>query len=335
VVCSRAVLKRRFFLLLWLAGQCLSSADPPPHYYASAEGQSGADLRRALHLIVHNHAVIPYTSSTRTDTWDALWILDQDPANTNNVLGLYSRLSEPKSSMGLTTGWDREHQWCNSYGIDSKGPAYSDLHNLRAEDYNVNSARGNKYYDDSSPANPNYKNPASSEAPLASTDVYSWDPPDVVKGDIARALFYMTVRYTGDATNEPALRLTDDTALITSATNFMGRYSTLLKWSFADPVDDAERRRNDLVYAYQANRNPFVDHPEWVSRALLPALTLTAQGGNIVLSWPAEFPNAKVDLADARPSSWTTLTNLPTLASNACVLTLPAPAGNRFYRLRL
>ena len=113
-------------------------AAPQAGYYASAEGKSGAQLRSALRVILTNAAVIPYSSSG-LDTSDALKVLDEDPANTNNVILVYARRSEPKSTFGLTTGWNREHLWANSYGIDSREPAYCDLHNLRAADATVNS----------------------------------------------------------------------------------------------------------------------------------------------------------------------------------------------------
>jgi len=86
-------------------------------------------------------------------------------------------------------------------------------------------------------------------------------------------MFYMDVRYEGDRTDnfgvpEPDLILTDDANLIqTTATSpaYMGLLSVLLDWHTQDPVDDIERRRNEEVFAYQTNRNPFVDHPEWVA----------------------------------------------------------------------
>lgn len=64
----------------------------------------------------------------------------------------------------------------------------------------------------------------------------------------------MTVRYTGDAPNEPKLTLTDRTSEIVSGSTFMGRYTTLLRWHFGDPVSAAERARNGGIAAYQRNR---------------------------------------------------------------------------------
>lgn len=312
----------------------LRSAEPPG-YYAAANGKTGPDLRQALHGIVRNHHVIPY-SSTSFDTSDALKVLDRDPANTNNIVGIYSRESEPASSFGLTTGWNREHLWCDSYGLDGVEPAYSDLHNLRAEDMNVNSARGNKFFDISDTQSAGYRFPAHSEAPLASTDSDSWEPPDNVKGDIARALFYMTVRYTGDVSNEPKLSLIETTSQITSTTNFMGRLSTLLRWSQADPVDGAEVLRNDVVYSYQTNRNPFVDHPEWVVAAFIPILSIARTGDNIVLLWTNAPPAMVAEQSVGLGFAWTSVTNTPSLtSSNAWAIGLPLQSGNRLFRLRL
>ena len=148
-------------------------ADPPLTYYEAAEGKIGSDLRAALHQIIRNHRVVPYSSSNREDTSDALKRLDQDPLNTNNVVGIYSGASEAASTFGLANGWNREHVWPNSYGLDDQEPAYSDLHNLRAEDLNVNSPRGNKLFDVSDLANDRYQMPAHAEA-RQPIDAKSW-----------------------------------------------------------------------------------------------------------------------------------------------------------------
>jgi endonuclease I len=96
------------------------------------------------------------------------------------------------------------------------------------------------------------------------------------RGDIARAVLYMAIRYEGDAhpgtgQSEPDLELTDNRSLIviTSASPaYMGLLSTLLAWHQADPPDAAEQERNEVIYSFQGNRNPFIDHPEWATNAL-------------------------------------------------------------------
>ena len=311
-------------------------AGTPPGYYDLATGKTGAELRQDLHQIVRNHHVIPYSSSTRLDTSDFLKILDLDPLNANNVVGIYSRESEPASTFGLTTGWNREHLWCDSYGLDGVEPAYSDLHNLRAEDANVNSSRGNKFYDNSDTNSPGYQMPAHAEAPLASTDTDSWEPPAFVKGDIARALFYMAVRYTGDVSNEPGLHLTDATDQIASTTNLMGRLSTLLRWNQADPVDAAELLRNDLIFSYQTNRNPFVDHPEFVAAAYVPLLSIARSGEGISLFWTNDSALSVSVETGGFGVGWVPVPNAPVLSlTNVWTVTLPLDPGIRLFRLRV
>jgi len=310
-------------------------------YYATAEGKAGEELRAALHAIISRHHVVPY-SSTALDTSDALKILDRDPVNTNYVVLIYSGSNAPVSSFGTTEGWNREHQWCNSYGIDGVGPAYSDLFNLRAIDANVNSARSNKYYDFSDTNSPGYKKPANAEAVLSTTDSTSWQPPVFDRGDIARAMFYMATRYTGDATNEPKLTLTEDVALIGSTNLYMGRLSTLLAWHKADPVDDSERQRNDEVYSlYQSNRNPFVDFPAWVNLTFAPAQTnppvleLVPSLKGWVLSWAATNQSSHLEFSTNLAGGWVGVSTLPTLTNGQFQVTWTNGPARAFFRLRV
>jgi len=104
----------------------------------------------------------------------------------------------------------------------------------------------------------------------------SWQTWDGRKGDVARALMYMAVRYEGGThsitgVSEPDLILTDDRALIDNSSTgsngsiaYMGLKSVLLQWHKDDPVDTFEFQHNDTVYSFQGNRNPFIDHPEYV-----------------------------------------------------------------------
>ena len=134
------------FLACWVLALTVGSAclaDPPKNYYDTAADKSGDTLRSALHDIIDDHRVIKYSSSN-PDTADALAELDADPNKPNSVILIYSRRSEAISNFGTTSGWNREHLWCNSYGIDKRGPAYSDLHNLKPADASVNSARSAK-----------------------------------------------------------------------------------------------------------------------------------------------------------------------------------------------
>ena len=97
-----------------------AQADPPDNYYATATDKTGRAFRSALHDIIDDHRVIRYSSSN-PDTADALAELDADPKDSDSVILIYSRRSEAISNFGTTSGWNREHLWCNSYGIDKRG----------------------------------------------------------------------------------------------------------------------------------------------------------------------------------------------------------------------
>ena len=102
-------------------------------YYSGVREQfdklEGLALQKLLHNLISGHTIVPYTS-TNTDTWDALEVLDEDPTNDQNVKLIYSRKSQAKSNHD-STGWNREHVWPKSYGVGYSGADYSDLLSLR------------------------------------------------------------------------------------------------------------------------------------------------------------------------------------------------------------
>ena len=226
------------------------SSSAPQDYYEDAEGKTGKALKQALHDAIDDHTQLTYSQ-----VWDALKTTDEDPANPNNVLLLYSGDSRSKNESGGSTGdWNREHVWAKSHGEfgTSKGPG-TDLHHIRPSDVQVNSARGNLDFDE---GGAEYR-----DAPGNYYDGDSWEPNSRVKGDVARMIFYMDVRYEGDD-GYPNLEMNDRTN--NGSNPYHGKMAVLLKWHKEDPVDDLERRRNDIIYErYQHKRNPFIDHPEW------------------------------------------------------------------------
>lgn len=231
-------------------------AQIPDGYYNSAENKSDQALRSALHNIIDDHNEFPYTSSS-TDTWDILQESDADPVNSNNVILIYT--GESVNGPQEYDGWNREHVWAKSRGdFGTSRPMGTDVHNLRASNINVNSTRSNYSFDDCTSSNCNqiYGNSYSSSALV-------FEPRDEDKGDVARIIFYMDVRYEGDS-GEQDLEMTEDILSTSSKLPRHGVRSTLLEWHELDPVDDFERNRNDVIYSYQGNRNPFIDHPELV-----------------------------------------------------------------------
>jgi endonuclease I len=220
-------------------------------YYDQAIGKSGSTLKTALHNIIDDHTEISYSN-----VWEALRNTDEDPNNANNVILLYTGRSQSKYSNGSEVDdWNREHVWAKSHGdFGTTMGAGTDLHHLRPTDVSVNSSRGNKDFDNGGSLQ--------GEAPDTYTDSDSWEPRDEVKGDVARMIFYMDVRYEGDSGE---LDLEVNNVVNNGTTPYHGKLSTLLQWHNQDPVDNFERKRNEIIYNdYQHNRNPFIDHPEWV-----------------------------------------------------------------------
>lgn len=251
-------MKYIFYLILFLPS--LANSQIPPGYYDNAEGLSGEDLKIALYNIIKGHKEYPYTSSS-TDTWDILKETDRDPQNSANVIGIYSGFSmDGGAEYNNGSGWNREHVWAKSRGDfgTSAGPG-TDVHHLRAADISTNSARSNKNF--------NYCNQQyiDGDGPTESyncTNEFSWEPRDDVKGDVARMLFYMATRYEGQ-NGEPDLELTNVLQSESSSAPLHGLLDVILEWHKLDPVSDLERIRNDIIYTYQQNRNPFIDHPEY------------------------------------------------------------------------
>lgn len=271
-------------------------------YYARVNASSASQLRCSLHQTIAGHTAYPYSGGT-TNTWSILEIADEDPSNAGRILDVYRNRSYLKGSeragTGTGTTYNREHTWPNSLGFGSASgdlglpyAPYTDTHMLYLSDASYNSDRGNKPYADCTigggcgervteanngsgggsgvyPGNSNWvKGPDGNGG--------SFQPWSKRRGDIARAVLYMAIRYEGgrDANtnqSEPDLELTDDRSkiVITSGSPaYMGLLSTLLAWHSADPPDAAERGRNEVIFSFQGNRNPFIDHPEWATSGL-------------------------------------------------------------------
>ncbi|PAJ75300.1 hypothetical protein CJF42_05940 [Pseudoalteromonas sp. NBT06-2] len=257
----------------------------PTNYYETVDTSSATALRNSLHAIIDDHTRFPYTSS-QTDTWDILETADQDPSNASNVITIYRNASYLKEHGG-NSFYNREHTWPKSYGFpddNSSNSPYTDAHHLFIADSGYNSSRSNKPYancdsncDEKVTKSNNDRGGINSNWTGGSYSTGSWETWDARKGDVARALMYMAIRYEGGVHNEtgasePDLILTDDRNLISASNTgsnesiaYMGLKSTLIQWHKGDPVDDFEKRHTDAVYAHQGNRNPFVDHPEYVA----------------------------------------------------------------------
>lgn len=274
------------------------ASDSLAGYYAQVNTSSPEQLRCSLNHTISGHTKYPYTAGT-TDTWDILNLADEDPVDTSKILDVYKNASYTKISGG-TGVYNREHTWPRSLGLgstDTPGPA-TDTHMLHLTDTAYNSARASRIYDDcissctelvtlsnhgiggTGPASSNFVSGGDGNSGLFEV----WDE---MKGNMARAAFYMAIRYEGD-NGEPDLELTDQSSLITGSASggklYMGLLSTLVEWHEFDPPNARELERNEIVFSFQGNRNPFVDHPEWGTLQLLQSSqpeTCTLNAGNL------------------------------------------------------
>ena len=233
--------------------------DANASYYASCYKngvlKTGDDLKDALCKIL-NTGVKTNTYGSRLD--DILQVTDRHSTN-----GSSSQVRCIYLQSGITA-FNKEHIWAQSHGIDESGPAYSDLHHIRACNNTMNSTRGDKDFD-------NRRNVSgATEVNGCWYTSKAWEPPDAAKGDVARAVLYMDVRYENKYNGKVDLETVDSIGTSTDG-NQLGKLSTLIAWNELDPPDDFERRRNELIYTtYQYNRNPFIDHPTWVRAVFDP-----------------------------------------------------------------
>ena len=265
----------------------------PAGYYASADGLTGEALKNMLNDIITGHTEFPYTN-TNTDVWDMLREADEDPENSDNVLLFYSDFSWPKECQDTVTPpsyckdiiddeekqveWNREHIWSKSHGEfehEDGASAYAygahtDGHHLVAAERRMNSIKNNRFFDDCHDGIDDTDLVDRGSGNFTCGEWY-FEPRDEVKGDVARMLFYMAVRYEGEDGDYLDLELSANLKALAPELHlknqklpYYGNLAVLLRWHIEDPVDEWELERNETIYQYQGNRNPFIDHPEYV-----------------------------------------------------------------------
>ena len=212
------------------------------------------DIKAILHNLIDEHI-----SGSYAQLKTILPQSDADPNDPSKMILLYTGRSQGGgiAQNNEADGWNREHVWpLSKLGGDTGLTAGHDAHHIRPADVSVNSARGNLEFGlATTVVSDTY---ATGSSKCKKSDYY-FEPRDEVKGDIARMLFYMAVRYEGDVSGEADLELVFDA--LGKTTYEIGNLELLLEWNRIDPVDDFERNRNNVIYTYQNNRNPFIDYP--------------------------------------------------------------------------
>ena len=215
-------------------------------YYSSINstmtGGMNGTLRKALTTLCKPKDEISYTSGLSSFLQEA----DEDPNNSSNMIYFYTRESVKKQSSGE---WNKEHVWPRSLsgGLYGKSGGGCDALHIRPTYVKTNSTRGNLKFGNCPSGSVETYNGIN----YAKTTSSYFEPLDSIKGDCARIVFYMWTVYFAERN--------------TPITNVAESIKTMIEWHKADPVDACEILRNNKVESsVQKNRNPFVDHPEWV-----------------------------------------------------------------------
>lgn len=266
-------MKKTLLSLLLITILVIAKAQIPAGYYDNATGKTGATLKTALYNIIKGHTEVSYTPGV----WNAFYTTDKKP--NGKVWDMYSdipggtppyeyTLGSDQGSSSATEGccYNREHSFPKSWFGDV-APMNVDIFHIYPTDVTVNSKRGNMPYGTvSSPTwtSKNGSKVGSCSAPGYTGEVF--EPINEYKGDFARTYMYMVTRYENVVVSwnsitdaQPTLNGTTFPCFDTWILN------VLLAWNAADPVSDKEIARNNAVYAIQHNRNPYIDHPEYVN----------------------------------------------------------------------
>lgn len=241
------------------------SAQIPSGYYNSANGLAGSQLQQALHNIIDDHTVINYG-----DLWDYFEATDKKP--NGKVWDVYSDIpgGNPPYEFTFYTDqcgnyneegdcYNKEHSFPKSWFGGEVYPMYSDLFQIYPTDGWVNNKRGNFPYGEVN--NASWTSMNGSKLGACSYSGYNgtvFEPIDGYKGDLARTYFYMATRYFGEDGSWPGSDMTNGAQPLEWALNL------LYDWHTQDPVSQKEINRNNAIYQIQDNRNPFIDHPEYV-----------------------------------------------------------------------
>jgi endonuclease I len=320
-------MKKNFLLVIvfwsWISFVC---AQIPAGYYNAAAGKTGEDLQIALHNIIKGHTIVTYTPGV----WSAFHTTDVKPNGT--VWDIYSDIpngtpngdppyiyqigSDQCGSGGVTAEgqcYSREHSFPKSWFGGEVSPMYTDLFHLYPTDQFVNNHRSNNPYGEV--GNATWTSENGSMLGDCITTGYSgtvFEPIDEYKGDLARGYFYMATRYedvisTWQNNNPGGAAVLDGTSFPAFQTWYL---RMILSWNSEDPVSEKEISRNEAVYQIQKNRNPFIDHPEYV---------------NLIWGNPIG-----VDESDRQE-----IKVFPNPATNSCSIRMPLSASVRDYEVIL
>ena len=287
--------KLYLFIILIIAVFTLNAQ--PQGYYDGTEGLTGNALKTKLHTIIKNDDHVSYSG-----LWSAYQQTDKKP--NGKVWDIYSDRPSGTPPYEFTFGSDqcgsyngegdcynREHLWAQSW-TNNDGTEKTDLHHVYPTDGWVNNKRDNYAFGEV--GNASWTSQNGSKLGPNTVSGYNgtvFEPIDEYKGDIARALMYVSVRYytedsswgTSDMTNKSVIK---DWAM-----------TMLLRWHEEDPVSQKEIDRNNAAYNIQRNRNPFVDYPEFAEKIWDPSWSVDENDCTVLVNI---YPNPAISTVNIK-----------------------------------
>jgi|GEM_PF-185744 len=362
---------------------------PPPGYYTAADGLTCQPLKTALKNIISSDTqVFSYTPGLwnayaltdmrRNDenTADIIWDMYSDnPTGPEPYTFTYGYVAAGGEQCGTYSVegdcYNREHSTPQSF-FDELAPMVSDIHHIFPTDGKVNGVRSNFPYGEVSSVS--YLSQNGSKLGTGSNFGYGgtvFEPINEYKGDFARACLYMATRYEDEIIAQNWSSKGTANALFLSTTDESNApkrrlqiYDTwflkmMVKWHNLDPVSQKEIDRNNVIFYQdvqdgatlkrQGNRNPFVDHPEYVNMIWqctgvlainLNTFTAQKQDASVLLKWSASNESGFRGFEIERSLDGVTFTKTGEVAgsnsSSYNFTDVNLPNVNRvFYRLKL
>jgi endonuclease I len=324
---------KKIYSYLLLMFVTVGIAQIPSGYYNTATG-TGYTLKTQLYNIIKGHTDNGYAGLYTTyQTSD----VDNFYENDGTVLDMYSENPSGTDPYNYSTG---STQRCGNYSVEGDcynrehiipqsvfneaSPMVADAHFITPTDGKVNGMRSN--YPHGTVSSATYTSQNGGKLGSSSVSGYSgtvFEPIDAFKGDIARMYFYFATRYENTVAGY-SYAMFDGSSNKVFTTAFL---NLLLAWNAQDPVSAREIARNNAIYARQNNRNPYIDHPEYVSQiwggtapsgdtqtptAPTSLASTTKTSTSITLSWSASTDNVAVTGYDVYANSVlkTTVTGL-------------------------
>jgi len=295
-------------------------AQIPSGFYNNANEKKGKELQIALNQIIKNHRTIAYTPEvwiyyqyTDVKPSGKIWDIYSDKPNGTPAYEYNYRTDQCISTSSKEGDcYQREHSFCQSWFGGGQGAPFSDLFHIYPVDGSINNKRSNNSYGIVTSSNPDHSftngSKIGSNAYQGAPSGKCYEPIDDFKGDIARSFFYMATRYMFEDGG-----FSSDAPMTLKSQLRPWAVKMLLEWHQIDPVSQKEKDRNNAIYAVQKNRNPFIDHPEWVSKiwgsdSINPAqITIENPPEKPKIKWSALIDNRTLKITFTQSMvAWTT-----------------------------